>query len=293
MNGPHTPAYVKDNPFTRLINRVAEINAMDGKPAGRAASQAAEHFRPAIPEHQFKHMTPGQQRAVLHAPEFDLQEMREAQARAQALGVIDTDEDDLPPTMQGPSMEDIEAMIPQRLARTAAATAPSPAGPRVPQGVRQTGGARMPDFKKVEGFDLLNEQVIIDGMAFPIPKDGVTDLKKFAIEIALAAVTVNLAQALIALGVPAELANEAASAAQKAAQAKGLKPDGGAKQETVHEVPADEEADELLQEREVPDEPVQAVPVDDAEELLSGLAESVESMASGSSGEGESEGQEA
>lgn len=56
--------------------------------------------------------------------------------------------------------------------------------------------ARLPDFRKVEGIDLLRSRVWIDGMEFPITEEDARGFKEFVVETARAAIMVALSEAI-------------------------------------------------------------------------------------------------
>jgi hypothetical protein len=70
---------------------------------------------------------------------------------------------------------------------------------------------QLPDFKKVQQFDLMSNTIYVDGMAFPIPQEDVLAMKSYAVQIVLDHVVHQLAQALIEFGVPAAAAMAAAN----------------------------------------------------------------------------------
>lgn len=273
MNGPHTPAYVKNNSFTRLMDRVAMLNANEGKPAGRAAAQAAEHFQQAIPAHRLRGMTPGQLRELDHVPDMlSPEESQHANARAAALGI---DDDMVPPvagTLRGgpstpvtagdPTDEEIEAMLPQRFRPDPAAAAaaehvanhpPFTQQANVPSGRPMTAAqgmlaARaMPNFRIIQGFNLEKGVAVVDGIEFPLSDEDVRDMKKFALHVVLDSMVIQVAQALVDIGVPKEMAEKAAQSLRDAAAnaaVPGSMADGGresaATSPSVSEVPRGE-----------------------------------------------------
>jgi len=69
---------------------------------------------------------------------------------------------------------------------------------------------QLPDFRKVETFDLVSSVIYVDGMAFPIPTADLGMMKTYAVQVALDHVVRQLALALIEFGVPAAAADAAA-----------------------------------------------------------------------------------
>lgn len=226
--------------FTRLINRISEINASEGKPAGRALTQAAEHFVSAIPASRVRSLSPqAAARLDFVPPPLSPDEISNANATAAHLGVGGMDEHDLlPPGMRGqntdtsggPSEEELEAMLPSRFRSSPASAPGNPAQERMggvdlPSG-RPMHEARgmfvskgMPDFRKIQGFNLERGVAIVDGIEFPIPDEDVKDMKKFALHIVLDNMVVQVASALVEIGVPQEMADKAAQSLRDAAAA--------------------------------------------------------------------------
>lgn len=285
MNGPQTPAFVKDNAMTRLINRVSEINASEGKPAGRAMTQAAETFQPAIPAHKLRGLSEAQQRRLDYVPDMmSPEETMRANARAAALG-LDDEMMPMSPGMNigrpippappddpgGPTEEEIEAMLPSRFrsgpAPTAApgpvtdggmldprlaARAAVPSGrPMVAADAHGMFAARtMPNFRNIQGFNLERGVAVVDGIEFPLADDDVRDMKKFALHVVLDSMVIQVAQALVDIGVPPEMAEKAAQTLRDTA-AEAAVPGSmanGAGREAVREVQSEPTADGVQQE---------------------------------------------
>lgn len=250
MNGPHTQAFVKDNRFTRLIERVAQQNAADGKPAGRMLEQMSAAL-PTIPASRLRGLTPQQIRQLEYIPEMEDPRMAaHAAARAQALGITNepTQGDDLPAGLghvaSEPTDAEIDAMLTTARGQTIhgaevaaeGAAAPGPQmGPaatqravtlprgNAPSGL--TGSRSMPNFANVEGFDLTRKVAVVDGMEFRLADDDVVQMKKYAIQVVVDNVTYQLAQALVSLGIPQEMA-EATAATMRETAAAGATPEG-------------------------------------------------------------------
>lgn len=309
MNGPNTRAYVKDNAVTRMIQRVAEHNAAEGKPAGRAFEQAGRFSR-TIPAHVFNKMSPQQQARALAIPEgMTPQEFAMANARAGALGLTGDDDDDMPimgsqqgeQSIEGVTDEEVEAMLQEaKIARpgaapTQAAPAPTVTAPEVPRERTQfvtglqhapvpSGAAfsskAMPDFRKVEGVNLIKGVVIVDGMEFPMAAVDVQDMKKYAVTVVLEHTVFQLAQALIEFGIPPEMAKEAAENLRKMTAKDAITPGGmpsGERSagEEVQSVPANETTAPVQSRTEEQNglgKSMQGLPEADTEALL--LAES-------------------
>jgi hypothetical protein len=74
---------------------------------------------------------------------------------------------------------------------------------------------RLPDFRRVEGIDLLRDRILIDGMEFPIPVDDAVHFKQYVVSIAKAAIMkmLNEATSLFAAPVtPAEVTSGGSTA---------------------------------------------------------------------------------
>jgi hypothetical protein len=96
---------------------------------------------------------------------------------------------------------DFGLLAPQRVVRLSAPPSQPPAtGPMV----------KLPDFRKVEGFDFFRNVLYIDGLEFAIPEADVRGMKQYAVDLALDHVVKQLAAALVEFGVPPELANQTA-----------------------------------------------------------------------------------
>lgn len=252
MNGPETPAFIKHNRFTDLIERVAEINAAEGKPAGRALAQAAEHFQPVIPQAVLRRMTAAEQDRVAFRPEpLDPTDVMRRTTRAQALGITDSDLAAGVPLLE-PTEDDITAMLPPRF-RT-----PPPARPGTtatePVGVQSLQRPdpvvldrithKLPDFSKVQGFDLMKGVLVVDDVEFPLQEVDIRDMKKFALHVVLEGMTIQVAQALIAFGIPVEMARQTAETLRKTAAESATGgvsgTNSGGAGETVLQVPSTE-----------------------------------------------------
>ncbi len=238
MNGPHTKMYVKDNPFTRLIDRVTEINVSEGKQVGIGAAHGAENYLPAIPAAQLARMTPGQIAAMEFVPPpLSPEQVMRANAQAAALGIVDADELGMPGEMGvGPTEEEIEAMLPRRFQNRPSAPPrsnvgqPQPDADVIPSG-RPMAAAQgifnarsLPNFKNVQGFNLERGVAVVDGIEFPLPDEDVLDMKKYALSIVLDMMVIQVAQALVEFGLPQEMAEAAAQKLRETAAASAAVP---------------------------------------------------------------------
>lgn len=244
MNGPHTPVFTRHNRFTQLTERIAEANAQNGKAAGRSVEQ----FMNATPVISAKRYGVDKNTGLANGPDFmpepeDPQAAMMASARAAAMGVQNfnspTFDDDMPGDIghvaSDPSDAEIDAMLrragtkvpgvdatAQGAADPAARVAPASAGRQVtlPRGTPMGVARQMPNFANVEGFDLVRKVAVVDGMEFQLSEVDVVGMKKFAIQVVLDNVTFQLAKALVALGIPAEMAQATADKMRETVEVK-------------------------------------------------------------------------
>ena len=59
-----------------------------------------------------------------------------------------------------------------------------------------TGAPRVPDFRKVEGIDLINNAVVVDGLTFPLSAEQALELRQMVVETARAAIMEKLDEAM-------------------------------------------------------------------------------------------------
>jgi len=247
MNGPHTQVFLKDNRFVRLMDRIAEQNAMDGKPAGRSTEQ----FMNAAPLIPAKRAGVDPKTGIARGqdyvpPPLEHDQDMAASARATAMGIHNFNnpsfDDDMPGDIGHVASDPTDREIDEMLARAkgqpmpgadagAAGAAgpvpvagPAPAGRPValPRGAAMPVGVarQMPNFANVEGFDLTRKVAVVDGMEFQLADVDVVAMKKFAIQVVLDNVTYQLAQALVALGIPAEMAQATADKMRETVEVK-------------------------------------------------------------------------
>jgi hypothetical protein len=222
-----TPAFEKNNAMTEVIRRAQRINAEAGLPAGRNAVNQP--------------VTVGSGTSVRSAAMNDprplsAEEVEARDARARELGLL--------PKLEG------EDNPYGSLADAQAAGMPVELNTALDKEVRRQGGmarpsvdvpasqsmVRLPDFTKVQMFDFIRNVIYIDGLEFAIPADDVRDMKRYAVDLALDHVVKQLADALIAFGVPQELANQmGASVREKAngtGQGEGTTSDAGTERQS-------------------------------------------------------------
>jgi hypothetical protein len=277
MNGPHTPVFSRNNRWTQVIERVGMQNAQDGKPAGRMIEQMG-NATPLISAAKVARMSPRERARTDFVPEMeDPSIAMRASARAAALGITNdpVQDDDLPGDIghvaSDPTDAEIDAMLAtargQSLPGVAEAAggaaapgvqqAPAAAGRAValPRGqaapqVGLAGPRTMPNFANVEGFDLTRKVVVVDGMEFKLANDDVVAMKQYAIQVVLDNVTFQLAQALIQLGIPQEMAQATAEKMREtAAGATGgvsANERGGEAAKAVHKVSEGEATGRVL-----------------------------------------------
>jgi hypothetical protein len=244
MNGPHTPVFTRVNSFTRLIDRVGLQNAQEGKAAGRTVEQMGMNSTPVISAARVRRMNAEEARRTDFVPDpEDPRLTMHANARAAALGITnDETPDDIPGDIGHVSGDMSDAEIDRMLAAAkgtavpgadaasegAAASRPTTVGPQatgrvtLPRGVAApvaglAGPRTMPNFSNVEGFDLTRKVAVVDGMEFKLADEDVVAMKKYAIQIVLDNVTFQLAHALVALGIPEEMARATADTMRQTA----------------------------------------------------------------------------
>lgn len=281
MNGPHTPVFSRNNRWTQLIERIGSQNAMEGKPAGRMIEQMG-NATPLISAARVARMSKQERVRTDYVPDAeDPGIAMRANARAAALGitndVIPNGGDDLPGDIGHVASDPTDAEIDNMIAAargqsmpgitSAAEGAAAPGLPVVPSpaaagrvalprghaapGVGLAGPRTMPNFANVEGFDLTRKVVVVDGMEFKLADDDVVAMKKFAIQVVLDNVTYQLAQALIQLGIPQEMAEATAekmreTAAGATGGVSGTIAGGKPATEAVQEVPTGEVTGRVL-----------------------------------------------
>lgn len=205
-----SPAYEKNNPMTQLMSRVKQVNAAAGMPAGRGASDQPIMVGsgPSV-----------RSAAMQSPPPLSHEEQARRDQAARDLGIMPPDPDADPnyPSLEAAMEAGGAAGLPvteermtarEVIARTdmtgAGAYAPPPT-------------VRLPDFRKVTGFDFFRNVIYIDGLEFAIPEEDVRDMKRYAVDIALNQVVKQLAEALVAFGVPPTLAQATADSVREGA----------------------------------------------------------------------------
>lgn len=169
--------WVKDNPLTRLADEVKQLNIERGNAAGAVSGTPVQVLSGG----------PMVRSAPMLAPRpLSPEETAELDEKARAMG-IEIDED-----VNSPPINPV-GELPERY------RAPS-VQPVKQETARNISTARLPNFRNVDGFDLRNGVVLVDGMKFPLPPESVVEFKRYAMEIALDHVTRELASALAELG---------------------------------------------------------------------------------------------
>lgn len=209
-----TPAVNKNNALTQMMDRVKQVNAAAGMPAGRGASDQPITVGPG---------TSVRSAAMQDPKPLSAQEQAERDARARELGILPPDPDADPnyPSLDaalaaGSAVPD--PVSSRQTAREFIASHPEQVGGRQRDDLIAAPTVRLPDFRKVTGFDFFRNVIYIDGLEFDIPEDDVRDMKRYAVDIALNQVVKHLADALIAFGVPAHLAQATADSVREGAK---------------------------------------------------------------------------
>jgi hypothetical protein len=208
----------KDNALTRFMRQVADTNAAAGLPAGRSAGGPAGVDPPT-------RVRSNAMNSPLPVRPLSPEERAELDQKARAIGIMPKDELD---ELTDPDDEDeCVALSEQEKLNPTASAIPTPGSIRNParatapsQILNEARGpyvaftplkkSQLPDFRNVEGFDLINNTIRVDGMIFPIPLEDVLAMKSYAVQIVLDHVVAQLAKALIEFGVPGVAAAEAA-----------------------------------------------------------------------------------
>lgn len=159
------------NILTQAMDRVAEMNR-GGVPRSAGVASAT---------------SPPTARSADLGTEVPLSEAERAEldAKARAAGIVDPR---LGPAPEGayPSLDEaIAAGAPARSARITQdrVTVPPVAVPR------------LPNFRNVQGIDLLRNRVLVDDMEFPITEDQAREFKLFVVETARGAILEKLSEA--------------------------------------------------------------------------------------------------
>jgi len=162
--------FEKDNPFTRLAHQVAEHNR--GRPMGRATFRGESVIAAEAP-------TLVRSAAMNAPPPIPSALDPEEQARR----------DKLLAEHMGVPEENIRESPHQHL---------------LPPESRVSLTRGIPRFERVQGIDLENGVVVIDGMTFPIPEADIPDMKGYVVQVATDAISTALANALISFGLARE-----------------------------------------------------------------------------------------
>jgi hypothetical protein len=229
------PAIEKDNALTRVMRQVAQTNAEAGLPAGRSAGGPANIEPPT-------RVRSAPMRTAIPLKPLTAEEKNDLDQKAKALGIMpkdeldelrEADEDDEAPAFAAAPVP-APAFIPRpgSIRNPRRAVAPSEITARATETGRVSlGRPQLPDFRKVESFDLTTNTIYVDGMSFPIPPEDVFPMKSYAVQIVLDHVVAQLAKALIEFGIPEAAAMEAANKLRETV-------DGQRGKENVQEVSA-------------------------------------------------------
>lgn len=183
------PVYL-DNPMTRMMDRAAQRNE------SRREVPIETGTSPAV-------RSAAVGREVDSLPPLTDSERAELDAKAQELGIL--------PPAEG--TEGLYATMEEAIKAGAAVEKPATVPDRRDLSVAGAAGdsrmtarevmsreyARLPDFKKVGGINLILDELYVDGMAFPLPKADADEFRLYAIQIANAAIVNRLNEAVAAL----------------------------------------------------------------------------------------------
>lgn len=186
------PGVEPNNPFTRLIARVGELNASEGRPAGRSYSGPVSADPPMRV-----------QSAAMRAEPLTPEEQAHRDQRARELGILEPDPNASGDEIIVPPQADVPLRMMSPRSQPGRQTAREFLADLPPR-------PTLPNFLNVQGFDLTTGELVIDGMSFPIPEEDRRDMKAYAVQIALDHIVAQLVVALVAFGLPQESAEVAA-----------------------------------------------------------------------------------
>jgi len=172
-----SPVEYPDNPWTRLIERAAALNASGEYRGGGGAASADP--RPTV-------SSAAMGRETVVEPELTMEERAALDQKAVELGIMSPEDATFIPEFT--QQEDpLAAHLAARKVGTSIATQ------RIVH--EFTASARFPDFTRVESIDLVRGVVILDGMDFPIHQEEVISLKQYVVDTAKKVVLQKLADA--------------------------------------------------------------------------------------------------
>ncbi len=184
------------NDFTRMIEEVSSGNRSGVHREGVASATP-------LPTVQSADLG----REVPPSPEMSAEERAELDRLAVAAGV----KDERLGTAGPEAPQGAYASLEEAMAAGAPVNQPTPEPviERVPAGtrgialqqqarapVRTIVQPRLPDFRKVEGIDLVQNRVVLDGMDFPITDEQAAEFKQFVVEVARTAIMDRLNEAV-------------------------------------------------------------------------------------------------
>lgn len=203
------PGIAKSNPLTQMLDRVKEINAQSGAPAGRSVGTPMIHGG-----------GPRVRTAQMDAPPIlTPEETLDLDEKARAIGILPPDEDDNPYPPVGPPEETrqtareflgLSASDIVEYQRDRAGYSPLPSTPIAP---------RLIDFKKIQGIDFHRNIAYVDGFEIEIPEEKIKEFKRYIIDLAVKFVTTQLNDAIAELneseGLPLEAKDDGRTEVQE------------------------------------------------------------------------------
>lgn len=202
MNGmPVTPR----NPFTDLIERVAEVNAGGGR-RGMVEAAVSSGAAPTV-----------RSASLGPLPELTDAEKAERDAKLIELGILPK-----PAEVEQPEVQEQAPVV------SIAMNQRQVSKPEVP---------RLPNFARVQGIDLVRKVVYVDGMEFPVSEQDASDMRIYAMETARNFI-INQFNAVFQMLVPATAeAKDGASSVSPLQESEGDASSNTGGQSSVQSVP--------------------------------------------------------
>lgn len=190
-------SYEKDNPLTRAMNLAQGLNT--GRPAGKSGPillgdgpsvKSAAVGREIVP------------------PPLSPEEVRARDKEAIKLGIMSAEDGE----------ENKYGSLDEAMSAGKPIERPGPSSPVIssflreptPRGDGHERVVRLPNFKRIYGYDLIEGVVVVDDIKFQLTEADIRGLKAHAVEIAMDAVAQQLAAAWKEFGTPPQYTDETA-----------------------------------------------------------------------------------